>query len=142
METHENYNMQHQDIRYENNIYYGDVIEGVNFEYAKKITAVNAINLASLAWSPPTLKKLSIGGIVEASVKFRWEKINDSNILGYKIYWRETTSPTWDNSRFVEDVSEATLNGIVIDNFFFGVSTVGKNGFESPVLFPNSIFRE
>jgi len=88
------------------------------------------------------LKKLSIGGIVEASVKFRWEKINDSNILGYKIYWRETTSPTWDNSRFVEDVSEATLNGIVIDNFFFGVSTVGKNGFESPVLFPNSIFRE
>ena len=142
METHENYNMQHQDIRYENNIYYGDVIEGVNFEYAKKITAVNAINLASLAWSPQTLKKLSIGGIVEASVKFRWEKINDSNILGYKIYWRETTSPTWDNSRFVEDVSEATLNGIVIDNFFFGVSTVGKNGFESPVLFPNSIFRE
>ena len=142
METHENYNMQHQDIRYENNIYYGDVIEGVNFEYAKKITAVNAINLASLAWSPPTLKKLSIGGIVEASVKFRWEKINDSNILGYKIYWRETTSTTWDNSRFVEDVSEATLNGIVIDNFFFGVSTVGKNGFESPVLFPNSIFRE
>ena len=142
METHENYNMQHQDIRYENNIYYGDVIEGVNFEYAKKITAVNAINLASLAWSPPILKKLSIGGIVEASVKFRWEKINDSNILGYKIYWRETTSPTWDNSRFVEDVAEATLNGIVIDNFFFGVSTVGKNGFESPVLFPNSIFRE
>ena len=68
--------------------------------------------------------------------------MNDSNILGYKIYWRETTSPTWDNSRFVEDVSEATLNGIVIDNFFFGVSTVGKNGFESPVLFPNSIFRE
>ena len=88
------------------------------------------------------MKKLSIGGIVEASVKFRWEKINDSNILGYKIYWRETTSPTWDNSRFVEDVAEATLNGIVIDNFFFGVSTVGKNGFESPVLFPNSIFRE
>jgi hypothetical protein len=141
MEAHENYVMQHQDIRVENGIFYGDVIEGVDFEYAKKLTAVNAINLASLAWAPPTLKKLSIGGIVQASVKFRWEKVNDPNVAGYKIYWRDTTSPTWDHSRFVGDVSEATLEGIVIDNFFFGVATVGKNGYESPVVFPNAIFR-
>ena len=141
MEAHENYVMQHQDIRVENGIAYGDVIEGVDFEYAKKLTAVNAINLASLAWAPPALKKLSIGGIVQASVKFRWEQVNDPNVAGYKIYWRDTTSPTWDHSRFVGDVSEATLEGIVIDNFFFGVATVGKNGFESPVVFPNAIFR-
>jgi hypothetical protein len=141
MEAHENYVMQHQDIRVENGIAYGDVIEGVDFEYAKKLTAVNAINLASLAWAPPALKKLSIGGIVQASVKFRWEQVNDPNVAGYKIYWRDTTSPTWDHSRFVGDVSEATLEGIVIDNFFFGVATVGKNGYESPVVFPNAIFR-
>ena len=142
MEAHENYLMQHQDIRVENGIAYGDVIEGVDFEYVKKLTAVNAINLASLAWAPPTLRKLSIGGIVEASVKFRWEKVNDPNVKGYKIYWRDTTSPSWDHSRFVGNVSEATIEGIVIDNFFFGVATVGKNGFESPVLFPNEIFRD
>ena len=142
MEAHENYVMQHQDIRVENGIAYGDVIEGVDFEYAKKLTAVNAINLASLAWAPPALKKLSIGGIVQASVKFRWEQVNDPNVAGYKIYWRDTTSPTWDHSRFVGDVSEATLEGIVIDNFFFGVATVGKNGYESPVVFPNSLFRD
>ena len=142
MEAHENYVMQHQDIRVENGIAYGDVIEGVDFEYAKKLTAVNAINLASLAWAPPALKKLSIGGIVQASVKFRWEKVTDPNVSGYKIYWRDTTSPTWDHSRFVGDVSEATLEGIVIDNFFFGVATVGKNGYESPVVFPNKIFRD
>ena len=142
MEAHENYVMQHQDIRVENGIAYGDVIEGVDFEYAKKLTAVNAINLASLAWAPPALKKLSIGGIVQASVKFRWEQVNDPNIAGYKIYWRDTTSPTWDHSRFVGDVSEATLEGIVIDNFFFGLATVGKNGYESPVVFPNSLFRD
>jgi len=141
MEAHENYVMQHQDIRVEKGISYGDVIEGVDFEYAKKLTAVNAINLASLAWAPPTLKKLSIGGIVQASVKLCWEKVNDPNVAGYKIYWRDTTSPTWDHSRFVGDVSEATLEGIVIDNFFFGVATVGKNGYESPVVFPNAIFR-
>ena len=141
MEAHENYIMQHNDIRIENGIAYGDVIEGVDFEYAKKLTAVNAINLASLAWAPTSLKELSIGGVVESSVKFKWKKIDNPNISGYRIYWRDTTSPTWDYSRYVGDVSEATLEGIVIDNFFFGVSTVGKNGFESPVVFPNSVFR-
>ena len=141
MEAHENYVMQHQDIRIENGIAYGDVILGVDFDYAKKLTAVNAINLASLAWAPPAVKKLSIGGIVLASAKFKWEKVNDPNVKGYKIYWRDTTSPTWQYERFVGDVDSHTLDGIVIDNYFFGVSTVGKNGFESPVVFPNSVFR-
>ena len=141
MEAHENYVMQHQDIRIENGIAYGDVILGVDFDYAKKLTAVNAINLASLAWAPPAVKKLSIGGIVLASAKFKWKKVNDPNVKGYKIYWRDTTSPTWQYERFVGDVDSHTLDGIVIDNYFFGVSTVGKNGFESPVVFPNSVFR-
>ena len=141
MEAHENYVMQHQDIRIENGIAYGDIISGVDFEYAKKLTAVNAINLSSLAWAPPAIKNLSIGGIVQASVKFKWEKVNDPNVKGYKIYWRDTTSPIWQYERFVGDVDSHTLEGIVIDNYFFGVSTVGKNGFESPVVFPNSVFR-
>ena len=141
MEAHENYVMQHQDIRLENGITYGDIIEGVNFNYAKKLTSVNAINLASLAWAPPSIKKLSIGGIVEASVKFKWEKVQDPNVIGYKIYWRDTTSPTWQNERFVGDINKYTLKGIVIDNFYFGVATVGKNGYESPVVFPNGIFK-
>ncbi|MDG1251775.1 MAG: M28 family metallopeptidase [Flavobacteriaceae bacterium] len=141
MEAHENYTMQHQDIRLENGIAFGDVIEGVDFEYAKKLTSVNAINLASLAWAPPTVKKFSIGGIVQASVKFKWEKVNDPNIAGYKIYWRDTTSPIWQYERFIGDINSYKLEGIVIDNFFFGISTVGKNGFESQVVFPNGIFR-
>lgn len=141
MEAHENYTQQHQDIRTEDGIDYGDVLSAVNFEYAAKLTAVNAINLAALAWAPPAVKEFSIGGIVEADVKFRWKKVEDSNRIGYKIYWRDTTSPTWDHSRFVGDVEETTLEGIVIDNFFFGIATVGKNGQESPVVFPNAIFR-
>ena len=141
MEAHENYVMQHQDIRLENGIAYGDVIEGVDFNFAKKLTSVNAINLASLAWAPPSVKKLSIGGIVQASVKFTWEKIQDPDVIGYKIYWRDTTSPVWENERYVGDVNKYTLKGIVIDNFYFGIATVGKNGYESPVVFPNGIFR-
>ncbi len=140
METNENYNRQHQDIRTENGIEYGDVIEGVDFDYAAKLTAVNAINLASLAWAPPAPSKVEIGGIVEPSTRLRWEKA-PGDVAGYKIYWRDTTAPQWENSRFVGDVSEFTLEGIVIDNYFFGVSTVGKNGHESLVVFPSGTFR-
>lgn len=126
MEAHENYVMQHQDIRVEDGIAYGDVIEGVDFEYAKKLTAVNAINLASIAWAPPAVKKLSIGGIVQAAAKFKWEKVNDPNISGYKIYWRDTTSPIWQNERFVGDINEYVLEGIVIDNFFWNINSRKK----------------
>ena len=142
MEAHENYNRQHQDIRIEDGINYGDVLEGVNFKYAKKLTAVNAINLASIAWAPPAVKSLSIGGVVEPSVKFRWVAVDNNTVKGYKIYWRDTTSPIWQNSRYIGNVSEYTLDGIVIDNFLFGISTVGKNGIESPVVFPNKVFRD
>lgn len=141
MEAHENYTRQHQDIRIENGISYGDVIEGVNFDYAKKLTAVNAINLASLAWAPPAVKDLAIGGVVEPAVKFQWEAVEGSNVAGYKIYWRDTTSPTWQFSRYVGQQEAYTLKGIVVDNFFFGIATVGKNGAESPVVFPNRVFR-
>jgi hypothetical protein len=140
MEAHENYTQQHQDIRTENGIEYGDTFEHVNFPYAKKLTAVNAINLASLAAAPPPPKNVAIGGIVEPSAKFKWEKVDGA--VGYKIYWRDTTSPTWDHSRYVGDVSEFTLDGIVIDNFFFGVAAVGKDGHESIVVFPNTTFRD
>ena len=139
MEAHEDYNHQHQDLRTENGIEYGDKLKFVDFDYTAKLTAVNAINLASIAWAPPEPKNVSIGGIVEASARLKWEKVNGA--IGYKIYWRDTTSPTWDNSRFVGDVSEFTLEGIVIDNSFFGVASVGENGFESVVVFPNSVFR-
>ena len=140
MEAHENYTQQHQDVRVENGIAYGDTFEHVNFDYAKKLTAVNAINMASLASAPPAPENVAIGGVVEPSAKLKWDAV--PGVVGYKIYWRDTTSPTWDYSRYVGDITEFTLNGIVIDNYYFGIASVGKNGYESPVTFPNSIIRE
>ena len=140
MEAHENYNRQHQDLRIENGINYGDVISGVDFDYAKKLTAVNAINLASLGWSPKEPKNVKIGGAVKPSTTLKWKRSNDSSIKGYKIYWRETTSPHWDKSKFVGKVDSHTLEGVVIDNYFFGVSSIGKNNQESVVVFPSEVF--
>jgi len=141
MEAHENYTWQHQDVRVENGIEYGDVVEHVNFDYAKKLTAVNAINLASLGWAPLKPKNVEIGGAVEPSTTLKWKKSEDSNVKGYKIYWRETTSPTWQYSRYVGDVNQFKLKNVVIDNFLFGVAAVGNNGFESVVSFPSGILR-
>jgi len=142
MEAHENYNRQHQDVRTENGIEYGDVVEGVNFDYARKLTAVNAVALASLAKAPPAPQNVEIGGAVEPSTTLRWEKPDSELIKGYKVYWRPTTAPHWENVRYVGDVSEFTLENVVIDNYLFGVSTVDENGHESVVAYPGGLIRD
>ncbi len=139
MEAHENYTQQHQDLRTENGINYGDTFEHVDFDYAAKLTAVNAITLASLGWAVPEPEQVAIGGVVEASAKLQWSTVEGAD--HYKVYWRDTTSPQWQHSRVVKDVTELTLSGVVIDNFFFGVSAVSKSGHESLVVFPNAIAR-
>jgi Zn-dependent M28 family amino/carboxypeptidase len=140
MEKHENYNRQHQDLRTEDGIEYGDVIEWVDFDYAAKLTGVNAITLAGLAWAPPAPTNVMIGGAVQPSTRLRWEPVAADNLAGYIVYWRETTSPQWEYSRFVPaDQTEVTLKNIVVDNYLFGVATVAKDGNESLVVFPSSL---
>lgn len=139
METHENYNEQHQDLRTENGVKYGDVLSSVNFDYAAKLTAVNALTLAALASSPEAPKNVRIGGAVRPSTRLTWDPVADTDLVGYKVYWRDTTSPQWQYSRFVGKVSDYTLTNIVIDNYLFGVAAVGKNGAESLVQFPRKL---
>ncbi len=136
METHENYTRQHQDIRTENGIDYGDVIGGVDFDYAARMTALNAAVLARLAWAPPAPQGVLIGGAVRPSTTLAWEAVDDPRVAGYKVYWRDTTAPQWQHSRWVGDVTRFTLEGLVIDNYLFGVAAVGRDGNESVVAFP------
>lgn len=136
METHENYVRQHQDIRTENGIAYGDVIEGVDFDYAAKLTALNAAVLAQLAWAPPAPANVLIGGAVRPSTTLAWDAVDDPRLAGYKVYWRDTTAPRWQRSRWVGDATSFTLEGLVIDNYLFGVAAVGRDGNESPVAYP------
>ena len=139
METHENYVMQHQDIRVEDGIAYGDVIEGVDFDYAAKLTAVNAIVLAGIAWAPAAPELVMIGGAVKPSTRLKWDAVEDPNLIGYKVYWRETTSPQWEYSRYVGMDTDVTLENIIIDNYLFGVTSVGKDGQESVVVYPKTL---
>ncbi len=139
METHENYDMQHQDIRTEDGIKYGDVISGVDFDYAAQLTSVNAITLASIAWAPTPPELVMIGGAVKPSTQLRWDPVDDPNLLGYKVYWRNTTSPQWEYSRWVGNDTDVTLKNIVIDNYLFGVASVNKEGNESIVVYPKTL---
>ena len=139
METHEYYLRQHQDVRVEDGVEYGDVIEGVNFDYAARLTAVNAATMGSIAWGPPAPANVAIGGAVRASAFLVWDRVEHPDLAGYKVYWRETTAPQWQHARFVGDVGEYTFEGLVIDNYLFGVASVARDGNESPVVFPGGV---
>jgi hypothetical protein len=146
METHEHYDRQHQDLRTETDAQgrrrvYGDTVDGVDFAYAAKLTALNAVSLAGMAWAPPPPAGVTVEGAVSADTTLKWTRppaAQAANLAGYKVHWRLTTEPQWTHSVYVGDVTEHTLANTVIDNYFFGVSAVAKDGSESPVVFPGA----
>ncbi|HSJ26312.1 MAG TPA: M20/M25/M40 family metallo-hydrolase [Longimicrobiales bacterium] len=135
MEAHENYTRQHQNIRVEDGIEYGDVVEGVNFDYAARLTAVNVATLAALAWAPPPPDTVRLTGAVRPSATLNWTAVDSPALAGYKVYWRLTTEPQWTNWVYVGNITEYTLQNLIIDNYVFGVAAVARNGNESPVVF-------
>jgi len=142
METHEHYDRQHQDLRNENGVEYGDTMEGVDSVYAAKLTALNAITLAGMAGAPPFPANVEATGAVQPSAKLTWETPpKGRNLAGYRVHWRLTTEPEWTHSRFIGKVNEWTFENLVIDNYFFGVSAVAKDGSETPVVFPGAAGR-
>tara|TARA_R110002124_G_scaffold282524_1_gene457723 strand:+ start:11602 stop:12975 length:1374 start_codon:yes stop_codon:yes gene_type:complete len=142
METNENYVMQHQNLRTEDGIKYGDTIDGVDFDYAAKLTGLNAVTMAGMAWAPNPPVNVQIQGAVRPSTTLLWDALDaeqNPQLAGYKIYWRLTDSNQWEKSVFVTaDKTKHTLENVVIDNYLFGVASVSKEGFESPVVFPGA----
>ncbi len=137
METHEHYDRQHQDLRTENDVEYGDTLDGVDADYAAKLTALNAITLAGMAGAPPFPAEVEASGAVSPSAKLEWKTPNNAdNLAGYRVHWRLTTEPEWTHSRYVGKVNEWTFKNLVIDNYYFGVSAVSLDGHETPVVFP------
>jgi hypothetical protein len=140
MEAHEHYDRQHQDLRTEGGTSYGDTLEGVDPVFAAKATALNAITLAGMAGAPPIPASVELEGAVEPSARLTWEDGAEGralrNLAGYRVHWRETTAPRWTHSRYVGRVNAFTFENLVVDNYFFGVSAVAKDGSETPVVFP------
>src|SRR5690606_37345149 len=112
METNENHNRQHQDLRTEDGNVYRDTIDGVDFSYAAKLAALNAVSMAGMAWAPPPPAGVEIEGAVSPDTTLRWTRppANQApDIAGYRIHWRLTTEPQWSRSIYVGNVTEHTL---------------------------------
>jgi Peptidase family M28 len=137
MEMHENYDRQHQDVRTVNGVHYGDVLDAVDFDYARRITAVDAATLASLSWAPAPPREARLSGAVQPAAVLTWAPSEDSaDVAGYRVYWRRTDAPTWDHWTDVGLANRWVFAGRVIDNYFFGVASVNRQGDASTVVFP------
>ncbi|MEI7035456.1 M20/M25/M40 family metallo-hydrolase [Fulvimonas yonginensis] len=133
-EGHEDYTRQHQDLRTEGGIRYGDTIDGIDFRYLARVTALDVITMAALSRAPAPPAGVAIEGALATDTTVRWRKV--SGAAGYRVHWRDTTAPQWQHARAVGDADHAVLEDVVIDDWFFGVSAVSADGYESPVVFP------
>lgn len=130
----ENYDRQHQDLRTENGVHYGDTIEGVDFDYLAQVARLNIATMAALASAPMVPADVTIEGAVKPDTTLRWSAVPGA--ASYRVWWRSTTAPQWTHSRSAGAATSLVLTGIPIDDYFFGVSAISADGFESPVVFP------
>ncbi len=159
----ENYNWQHQDLRTDKGIKYGDTIENMDFPYLEKITKLNVAALAAIASAPPPPDRIEIQGAVSTDTQLQWSLKDAQSLAGHRIHWRRTDASQWQESKdaFATNDSnpvicvvrrnyysvgnlsqndirrqpycEVTLKSVRVDDWVFGVSSVSKEGFESPV---------
>jgi Zn-dependent M28 family amino/carboxypeptidase len=141
-EGHEDYTRQHQDLRVgttdqDRGVRYGDTIDGIDFRYLARVTALNTITMAALSRAPAPPTGVDIAGSLATDTTVTWRKV--AAAAGYRVHWRETTAPQWQYARAVGDVDDSVIKDVVIDDWNFGVSSVSADGYESPVVFPGYV---
>lgn len=135
-EPHENFAHQHQNVRVENGVQFGDLIEFCDFDFIARVARVNLATMFSLASAPGTPKNVTVdNSVLTNNSTLRWALGEDTGLAGYEIVWRATDEPFWTHVIAVGLVSSATVE-LSKDNAIFGVRAVGENGFRSPATFP------
>src|SRR3954447_4192463 len=135
-EPNENFAHQHQDVRVENGVQYGDLPRFCDFEYIARVARVNAATMWSLAQGPGTPKSVKVD-VTELTndTTLSWDANTESDLAGYEVVWRPTTEDDWTRVIEVGDVTTARIN-LSKDNVFFGVRAVDQRGHRSPAAFP------
>jgi hypothetical protein len=139
-EPFENFAHQHQNVRVENGIQYGDLSQFVDFSYVARVAQANAAGIGSLALAPAS--PIEVGMQVSElsnDTSLIWKAPEDGTVSGYRIVWRETSSPNWEFAKDVGIVEHYTLKGISKDNYVFGVATVAKSGAASLPIFAQPV---
>ncbi|MCH7403223.1 M20/M25/M40 family metallo-hydrolase [Belliella kenyensis] len=139
-EMNENYYAQHEDVRLEDGIQYGDLPEFMDFEYMRKATGINLAVLANLATAPsePLMVGIDVRKLSNTST-LRWDAPKTGKARGYYVLLRETDASMWQKKFYTEDLTMTIPYSK--DNYFFAVQAVGENGHESLAVFPQPITR-
>jgi len=137
-EVYEDYNRQHQDVRTEDGVFFGDIADFVDAEYLKGVTQLNAATLIHLANAPsaPPAARILVAQLTNDTT-LRWEASPEPDVAGYEIVWRETTAPFWEHTLDVGDTLEYTID-LSKDNWHFGVRAYDEEGYRSPVSTPTA----
>ena len=136
-EPFENFMRQHQNVRTENGLSYGDLPEFVDFAYVADVARINAAGLASLALAPAAPRNAVVEtAVLSNDTTLRWAAGRESDITGYRVRWRDTGSLTWQGQRDVGRVTRVTLAGLSKDNLIFGVQALGRDGVASLASYP------
>jgi len=139
-EPNENWNHQHQDVRVENGIQYGDLPEFVDYPFVAQVARVNGAALAALALAPSTPKGVEMEvRPYEVETTLRWKANPEPDVAGYRIVWRETAAAEWQRSRDVGNVTRATLADVLKDDYQFGVEACGKDNLCSVAAYPRHV---
>jgi len=135
-EPSEDFRHQHQFVRVENGVQYGDLPEYVDFQFVANVARVNAAGLASLALAPAAPRDAGIEVVqLENDTTLRWAANTEPDLAGYRIVWRAVGAPLWQQSRDAGNVTRLTLP-ISKDNYVFGVMALDRDGNASPASFP------
>lgn len=141
-EYREDYTHQHQDVRTENGIEYGDLAKYVDFDYVANVARLNAATLASLASAPvPPGNVTLVTEKLENDTTITWEPSPGGRATGYEVVWRPTPAAEWENVESVGDVRMAVLKRSK-DNVFFGVRAVDRQGHRSLPVVPMPKMRQ
>ena len=138
-EPNEDFTHQHQNVRKEDGIVYGDLIEFTDPDYIARVTRVNAAALASLSLAPAAPQQVQMRTAkLENSSSLVWQANTEPDLAGYRIVWRDTTAADWQGAQYVGKVTQATLP-LSKDNYFFGVQAVDKDGNTSVATYPTPL---
>jgi Peptidase family M28 len=136
-EPHEDFAHEHQDLRVEKGVPFGDLVEFVDFAYLERVAKANAAAVWSLAQAPGTPKDVRIlSQSLTNDTDLKWTLGTEPDLAGYEVVWRETTDPDWTHVISVGKVASAHLAHFSKDNVFFGVRAIDRDGHRSPVAFP------
>lgn len=128
----ENYDAQHQDLRTDKGVVYGDTVDRMDFAYLAKVTAINIAAIRRLASAPAAPARVTIGGALATDISVKWEPVPGAS--AYRVHWRRADAQDWQHHVDVQG-SATVLEGVIVDDHFVGVSAVAADGSESLVTF-------